>query len=74
MNGNGWKGQLPWRVGNQVGRTIYDANDILIGVMDTRDLAVSVVSSVNARPRIETHTKEDIDGFDAIRSRDRSRR
>lgn len=25
----------PWRVGRKVGRTIYDANDRLIGVMDT---------------------------------------
>lgn len=25
----------PWRVGRKVGRTVYDANDVLIGVMDS---------------------------------------
>jgi hypothetical protein len=29
-----------WRVGTKVGRTIYDAENRLIGVMDTPDLAV----------------------------------
>lgn len=28
-----------WRVGRKVGRTIYDADDNLIGVMDTREYA-----------------------------------
>lgn len=28
-----------WRTGRKVGRTIYDANDRLIGVMDTPELA-----------------------------------
>lgn len=28
-----------WRVGRKVGRTIYDASENLIGVMDTRELA-----------------------------------
>lgn len=30
----------PWRVGRRVGRTIYDADDRLIGVMDTPQLAM----------------------------------
>lgn len=35
------------RVGRKVGRTIY-REDVLIGVMDTRELAAQVVSAVNA--------------------------
>ncbi len=36
----------PWRVGRKVGRTIYDANDKLIGVMDTaEDAALAAASS-----------------------------
>lgn len=42
------KGDLPWRVGRQVGRTIYDAHDELIGVMDTPELAAAVVGAVTA--------------------------
>jgi hypothetical protein len=41
-------GVLPWRVGRKVGRTIYDANDVLIGTMDTPELARIVVEAVNA--------------------------
>lgn len=37
----------PWRVGTQVGRTIYDSHDRLIGVMDTVDDARFVVDMVN---------------------------
>jgi hypothetical protein len=37
----------PWRVGRQIGRTIYDKNDTLIGVMDTPELAARVVAAVN---------------------------
>lgn len=40
-------GGLPWRVGRKVGRTIYDSEDHLIGVMDTRSLAAQVVAAVN---------------------------
>lgn len=36
-----------WRVGRSVGRTIYDANDALIGVMDTPELAQEVVDARN---------------------------
>ncbi len=43
------KGEHPWRVGKRVGRTIYDANDQLIGVMDTPELAAQVVAAVNER-------------------------
>lgn len=37
----------PWRTGRKVGRTIYDATDELIGVMDTPALAKIVVDAVN---------------------------
>lgn len=44
-----------WRVGRKVGRTIYaqvedepSDHDALIGVMDTRDLAVAAVDAHNA--------------------------
>jgi len=40
-------GALPWRQGRSVGRTLYDANDELIGVMDRPDLAERVAQSVN---------------------------
>jgi len=43
--------QLPWRVGSQVGRTIYARKgsvDRLIGVMDTPELAALVVQHHNA--------------------------
>lgn len=36
-----------WRTGRTVGRTIYDGDDNLIGVMDTPQLADRVVASVN---------------------------
>lgn len=43
---------LPWRVGRKVGRTIYaqsddDLDGVLIGVMDTDDLAARVVADHN---------------------------
>lgn len=41
-------GDRPWRVGRSVGRTVYDAHDRLIGVMDTPVLASLVVLGVNA--------------------------
>jgi hypothetical protein len=40
-------GDTPWRVGSKVGRTVYDAHDRLIGVMDTPTLALLVVAAVN---------------------------
>ncbi len=42
-------GSLPWRVGTHVGRTVYDAQDNLIGTMDTPALAAQVVAAVNER-------------------------
>jgi hypothetical protein len=36
-----------WRVGRKVGRTIYNDDDILIGVMDTPELAQLVVDALN---------------------------
>jgi hypothetical protein len=47
MDSTGY-GDRPWRVGRQVGRTVYDAHDRLIGVMDTPILAELVVLAVNA--------------------------
>lgn len=38
---------LPWRTGRSVGRTIYDADDELIGVMDAPEDAALVVAAVN---------------------------
>jgi len=45
---------LPWRVGRKVGRTIYAVvsddtsdDDVLIGVMDTRELAHTAVVQHN---------------------------
>lgn len=47
--------ELPWRVGGKVGRTIYavtvpgdQLGDVLIGMMDTRELAALVVDEHNA--------------------------
>lgn len=40
-------GKLPWRVGMRVGRTIYDADDNLIGMLDTAELAERAVEAVN---------------------------
>lgn len=40
------KGAHPWRTGNRALRTIYDAHDQLIGVMDTPELATIVVACV----------------------------
>lgn len=38
---------MSWRTGRKVGRTIYDSNGTLIGVMDTPGLAIVVVEAVN---------------------------
>jgi hypothetical protein len=47
----------PWRVGRKVGRTIYEQQgteptdtDLLIGVMDTRELAAAAVEAHNRQP------------------------
>lgn len=42
---------LPWRVGNKVGRTIYDADGNLIGCMDIREDAAALVEAVNAHDK-----------------------
>jgi hypothetical protein len=42
-------GALPWRVGSQVGRTIYDAGNRILGLLDTRELARQAVDAVNER-------------------------
>lgn len=42
-------GARPWCIGSKVGRTIYDAEHNLIGVMDTIELASAVVRAVNAQ-------------------------
>lgn len=36
-----------WRSGRQVGRTIY-LDEVLVGVMDTPELAARVVAALNA--------------------------
>lgn len=38
---------LPWRIGNEVDRAIYDAEDKLIGMMNRRQDAIAVVMAVN---------------------------
>lgn len=38
----------PWRTGRKVGRTIYDAKDRLIGMMDTSEDAAAVVLAMNS--------------------------
>jgi hypothetical protein len=47
---------IPWRTGRHRidrpgprGRTLYDAEGEMIGVMDTSELAARVVAAVNAR-------------------------
>ena len=42
----------PWRVGRKVGRTIYDADDRLIGVMDTVEDAQHVVAALADAARL----------------------
>ena len=47
---------LPWRTGRRVGRTIYaqvgnevSSRDVLIGMLDTPELAAEVCAAHNAR-------------------------
>ena len=49
-----WLGNLPWRIGRSVGRTVYaqlgpDPSDVdvLIGMMDSRELAHAAVYAHN---------------------------
>ncbi len=37
-----------WRVGRKVGRTVY-VDDVLVGIMDTPELAAEVVAAMNGR-------------------------
>lgn len=48
---------LPWRQGRSVGRTIYDADDILIGVMDKVEDAALVVFMVNKSEQLREQEK-----------------
>lgn len=48
MSASDAKGITPWRVGHKALRTLYDANDRLVGVVDTPDMATLVVEAVNA--------------------------
>ena len=58
-----YEGPVPaWRVGRSVGRTIYrmvgpeaSKADVLIGMMDTPELAAHVVEAVNAQRSRLTH-------------------
>jgi hypothetical protein len=43
------KGDLPWRVGSALGRTLYDVDGEFVGLMDSPELAQQVVDAVNAR-------------------------
>lgn len=43
----------PWRTGRDVGRTLYNGRDELIGLLDERELADEVVRAVNALARVE---------------------
>jgi hypothetical protein len=49
-----------WRVGRSLGRTVYQQigaepskDDVLLGLMETRELAEQVVSAVNERIHVE---------------------
>lgn len=44
---------LPWRVGRRVLRTIYDADDDLIGVMDWAEDAAFIVGMAESFYRLE---------------------
>lgn len=53
-SGDGVDTTRPWRVGRSVGRTLYvmtdeepSGNDVLIGMMDTAELAELVMYAVN---------------------------
>ena len=50
-------GKLPWRNGRRVGRTLYDADDNLVGMLDTAELAARVVAAVNARQLTEAQLR-----------------
>lgn len=58
--------KLPWRTGRKVGRTIYAIigdepadRDVLIGLMDTRLLAMEVVAAHNAQLPRDQRQKAD---------------
>jgi len=40
-------GTTPWRVGTKVGRTLYDCEGRLVGVVDSPDMARMVVEAIN---------------------------
>lgn len=49
---------LPWRVGHKIGRTVYAVigpeaadDDVVLGMMDTCELAAEVVAAHNHRLR-----------------------
>ncbi len=45
----GGKGETPvWRRGRKVGRTLY-REDVLVGVVDTPELAAAIVNAMNAK-------------------------
>lgn len=43
-----------WRVGTKVGRTLY-RDDVLVGLMDTPELAAEVVAALSGQPCGHTH-------------------
>lgn len=40
-------GALPWRVGTRTRRTVFDADDRLLGMFDMPELAAQAVDAVN---------------------------
>jgi hypothetical protein len=54
------KHPLPWRQGRSVGRTLYDANEVLIGLVDSRELALFIVTAVNSA-HLEVFVMADLD-------------
>lgn len=48
----------PWRTGRHVFRTIYDANNKLIGVMDTAEDAEMMVDAMNSQENLNALLKQ----------------
>lgn len=51
----------PWRVGRKLGRTLY-IGDECIGMVDTPELATSIVAAMNARQDLNIGIERDEHG------------
>ncbi len=51
-----WRAGSEWRVGRKVGRTIY-YRDVLVGLVDTSDIAVAIANAMNRLPLNEAVVK-----------------